>query len=385
MADNKNAASVLVCETQEALYKKAVKKMNADQMIVQFTYKIENYETAASMFDAVGNYKDASCLAKRCRELAGETRIEEKRDHYRRALENQRSAVTEQEYERVSETFEALGDYEDAPEKKQQCLELISKIQTKRKRNIGIAVLLLMILTGAVTAGFVTGFFRYLKGIGYYYMEFYDKAELAFEETPGLLDSAQWQERSRMQLENQELEREKSALRRAKQGDQVVFGKYTWRVLERQGDEVLLILDEMKKDSPFYHVPYHENGGAIGWGDSSLREKLNGEFLEAEFTAREQESLLPVTENENGDSTQEENDCVRILSVEEAGIYKDILDKMTGVDFWLSTQGSQEGMAAFVSGGGTIMDYGYPVDCEEISVRPVIRINCVEAAEEETE
>ena len=383
MADNKNAASVLVCETQEALYKKAVKKMNADKMIVQFTYKIENYETAASMFDAVGDYEDAPQLAKRCRMLAEETRKEERRDYYRRALENQRSAATEQEYKRVAEAFEALGDYEDAPQKRQQCLNSVLKIQTKRKRKMGIAVLILVILAGAVTAGFVTGFFHYLKGIGYYYMEFYDKAELAFEETPRLLDSAQWQERSRMQLENQELESEKSALRRAKQGDQVVFGKYTWRVLERQGDEVLLILDEMKKDSPFYHVPYHENGGAVGWDDSSLREKLNNEFLEAEFTAQEQESLLPVTESENGGSAQEENDRVRILSVEEAGIYKDILDKMTGVDFWLSTQGSQEGMAAFVSGGGTIMDYGYPVDCEEISVRPVIRINCVEVAEEE--
>ena len=77
-------------------------------------------------------------------------------------------------------------------------------------------------------------------------------------------------------------------------------------------------------------------------------------------------------------------DRISILSMEQAEIYKDILDKMTGVDYWLRTQGSREGTAVFVSGGGEIMDEGYSVSSDAVSVRPVIRINCVQAAEEET-
>lgn len=379
MADNKSAAVTLVCETQEALYKKAVKKMNADRLIVQFAYKIENYETAASMFDAVGDYADAPQMAKRCRELAQNTREEEKKVHYRRALESQNSAVTEQEYERVEEAFTALGDYQDASEKRQQCLDSIKRIQRKRKRKIEMAVLIFVLCAGAVTAGFATGFFRYLKGIGYYQMELYEKAELAFEESAGLLDSDKRAQMCRVRLESQELVKEKEALRKAKVGDSVSFGADTWRVLERQGDEVLLIMDKVREDSLFRHVPYHESGGTISWEESSLREKLNGEFLTAEFTDQEQESLLPVPAN---GEAQEGIDRVRILSVDEAEEYSEILSKMTGVDFWLSTPGSQEGTAMFVSGGGMIMDCGYPVDSDKISVRPVIRINCVEAAEE---
>ena len=192
MADNKQAANILVCESQEVLYQRAIKKMNADRLIVQFAYKIENYETAASMFDAVGDYEDARELARRCRRLAEEARGEEKKDLYRRAMESRDNARSEQEYERVAEAFGSLGDYGDASQKVRECRDVIRKIQTKRRRKISIAVLILVILAGTVTAGFATGFFRYLKGIGYYYMEFYDRARLAFETVPGLLDSGQW-------------------------------------------------------------------------------------------------------------------------------------------------------------------------------------------------
>ena len=109
MADNKQAANILVCESQEVLYQRAIKKMNADRLIVQFAYKIENYETAASMFDAVGDYEDARELAKRCRRLAEEARGEEKKDLYRRAMESRDNAQSEQEYERVAEAFGSLG------------------------------------------------------------------------------------------------------------------------------------------------------------------------------------------------------------------------------------------------------------------------------------
>lgn len=375
MADKRKTSNILVCESQEVLYQRAIKKMNADRLIVQFAYKIENYETAAVMFDEVGDYEDARELAKRCRRLAEEARGEEKKDLYRRAMESRDNAQSEQEYERVAEAFGSLGDYGDAPQKERECRDVIRKMQTKRRRKISIAVLILVIIAGAVTAGFATGFFRYLKGIGYYYMEAYDRARLAFETVPGLLDSGQWQERCDAKLESQELAAEEEALRAAKAGDTVTIGENSWLVLERQGDEALLILNQVKKDGPFYHVPYQEEGGSADWEASSLRKDLNGEILTETFTEQEQAMLLPVAEN---------GDRMRILTEQETEDYGEILNKMSGVDYWIAAQGEQENRIMFVSGGGILMRQGYPADSDQLSVRPVIRINCPGTAEEET-
>lgn len=375
MADKRKTSNILVCESQEILYQRAIRKMNADRLIVQFAYKIENYETAAVMFDEVGDYEDARELAKRCRRLAEEARGEEKKDLYRRAMESRDNAQSEQEYERVAEAFGSLGDYGDASQKERECRDVIRKMQTKRRRKISIAVLILVIIAGAVTAGFATGFFRYLKGIGYYYMEAYDRARLAFETVPSLLDSGQWQERCDAKLESQELAAEEEALRSAKAGDTVTIGGNSWLVLERQGDEALLILNQVKKDGPFYHVPYQEEGGSADWEASSLRKDLNGEILTETFTEQEQAMLLPVAEN---------GDRMRILTEQETEDYGEILNKMSGVDYWIAAQGEQENRIMFVSGGGILMRQGYPADSDQLSVRPVIRINCPGTAEEET-
>lgn len=375
MADKRKTSNILVCESQEVLYQRAIKKMNADRLIVQFAYKIENYETAAVMFDEVGDYEDARELAKRCRRLAEEARGEEKKDLYRRAMESRDNAQSEQEYERVAEAFGSLGDYGDAPQKERECRDVIRKMQTKRRRKISIAVLILVMIAGTVTAGFATGFFRYLKGIGYYYMEAYDRARLAFETVPGLLDSGQWQERCDAKLESQELAAEEEALRAAKAGDTVTIGENSWLVLERQGNEALLILNQVKKDGPFYHVPYQEEGGSADWEASSLRKDLNGEILTETFTEQEQAMLLPVAEN---------GDRMRILTEQETEDYGEILNKMSGVDYWIAAQGEQENRIMFVSGGGILMRQGYPADSNQLSVRPVIRINCPGTAEEET-
>lgn len=375
MADKRKTSNILVCESQEVLYQRAIKKMNADRLIVQFAYKIENYETAAVMFDEVGDYEDARELAKRCRRLAEEARGEEKKDLYRRAMESRDNARSEQEYERVAEAFGSLGDYGDASQKERECRDVIRKMQTKRRRKISIAVLILVMIAGAVTAGFATGFFRYLKGIGYYYMEAYDRARLAFETVPGLLDSGQWQERCDAKLESQELAAEEEALRSAKAGDTVTIGGNSWLVLERQGDEALLILNQVKKDGPFYHVPYQEEGGSANWEASSLRKDLNGEILTETFTEQEQAMLLPAGEN---------GDRMRILTEQETEDYGEILNKMSGVDYWIAAQGEQENRIMFVSGGGILMKQGYPADSDQLSVRPVIRINCPGTAEEET-
>ena len=393
MADNKNSANVLVCESQEVLYKKAVKKMNADQLIVQYAYKIENYRTAAAMFDEVGAYLDSKELAQKCRDLAEKTEAEAREEQYRKAKAAKEKAATQQELMKAAKQFEELGSYKDAVRWRQECLEQSAAFDKKVKGKVlGISMVILL-CAGLLVAGYTTGFYRYMMGVFYSSMGYYEKSEPIFEGLGDFLDS---QERARVsreeQVRRQETE-ELSALQKAKAGDSVVFGAYTWKVLERKEDQLYLILQDVKGNGPFYQASYHESQEAVDWENSSLRSWLNKEVLETEFAPEDRQVLLPIGENgafqeaaaskepENG--TASSGDYVSILSVSEIQQYKKVLNGLKGVDYWLKDAGDKPDTAVFVSASGQVMEHGYPVAEARFSLRPVILVDCLALTEEE--
>ncbi|MCL2047092.1 MAG: DUF6273 domain-containing protein [Defluviitaleaceae bacterium] len=75
-------------------------------------------------------------------------------------------------------------------------------------------------------------------------------------------------------------------------GQSIKLGKYDWRVLDVQGENALVITEdiiELRK--------YHNCEAPITWADCDLRAYLNGEFLEA-FEPCERSKIISVT-NEN--------------------------------------------------------------------------------------
>ena len=95
------------------------------------------------------------------------------------------------------------------------------------------------------------------------------------------------------------------------------FGKYEWRVLDRQNDKTLIITKKIIEQSP-----YHNSYRAITWADCSLREYLNGEFYD-KFSPADRSRIIPVinknTDNQwygtnGGEDTQ---DSIFLLSIEE--------------------------------------------------------------------
>lgn len=389
--------TVLICESQEVLYKKAVKKMNADQLIVQYAYKIENYRTAAAMFDEVGAYLDSKELAQKCRDLAEKTEAEAREEQYQKAKKAREKAGTQQDLEKAAQQFAELGSYKDAASQEQECLKQIAAFDKKIKgKALGIGAVILL-CAGLLVTGYTTGFYRYVMGVFYSSMGYYEKSEPIFEGLGDFLDS---QERARISREEQVRRQESeelSALRKAKAGDSVVFGAYTWKVLERREDQLYLILQDVKGNGPFYQAAYHESQEAVDWENSSLRSWLNKEVLETEFAPEDRQAMLPVGEigalqetggeavaaGEEDGGLAEGKEYVSILSVSEMQKYKKVVSGLKGVDYWLKDAGEEPDTAAFVSASGQVMEHGYPVAEAKFSLRPVILVDCLALTEEE--
>ena len=145
-------------------------------------------------------------------------------------------------------------------------------------------------------------------------------------------------------------------------------------MLERQEDQLLLILEQVDSRSLFYQVSYQEPAQEADWDTCSLRSWLNGEVLETIFDEEEAAALVPA------DASGEE--YVTILTADQAETYKERLSSLTGRDYWLQDQGAKEGTAVFVSAAGEVMTEGYSVQAR-LSVRPVIAVDCGKLAEEE--
>jgi len=195
-------------------------------------------------------------------------------------------------------------------------------------------------------------------------------------------------------------------------GDTLVFGGYEqdgdaangaeaieWIVMETDGEAATLMsrygLDAM---------PYDGQAKGAVWKEATLRTWLNGDFLNAAFTADQQKRLQAVTATAEANpvyGTQpggEAKDKVSLPGVSQVGRWmtteaaraclptqravQDGAAVDTGIGscpWWLRTPGSAEGLAARVGADGAIDLEGAPVDAADAAVRPVISVRLVEA------
>lgn len=175
----------------------------------------------------------------------------------------------------------------------------------------------------------------------------------------------------------------------------LLFGGYTWRVLDVQGDKALLITEDIIE----LH-PYHSERVAITWETCALRAYLNGEFF-GKFSAQEQ-AVICDTSSVNADNQwyringgNNTTDKVFLLSIEEVVRYfgdSGLLKKQPEGSWWiddnfninrvamysndvswwlLRSPGNYPNNAAFVHKDGRIYIVGIRVD-REGGVRPAL-------------
>lgn len=197
------------------------------------------------------------------------------------------------------------------------------------------------------------------------------------------------------------------AISDAKVGDAVSFGIYeqdndtstseepiVWRVLAIEGTQMLLISKDGLDDQR-----YNEKGSGVTWENCSLRTWLNDTFLNAAFSADEQEAvvLTTITNPDNPDygtaGCPDTQDKVFVLSIDEYIYHREkgtmvdstlteyakaqgvnVNDDGTNHKFWLRSPGSYNGQAACAS-NITIDTSGLLKRSERNSVRPVIYLD----------
>ena len=140
----------MIYESKAALYEKAVQAMDADRLIVQHAFKIENYLDAAEMFEQVGNYKEAVELAQRCRELAEQTKTDEVEYRYQLAVEQKEQAKGPKGYEKAEKMLKQVAGYKDADQLLTECITQRERLQKKRKVKKILKVCVLLFCAGVV-------------------------------------------------------------------------------------------------------------------------------------------------------------------------------------------------------------------------------------------
>ena len=190
-------------------------------------------------------------------------------------------------------------------------------------------------------------------------------------------------------------------------GDTVTFGKYKqnsnppggplgsdeedieWIVLAKEGNRVLVI-SKYALDWQEYHAAYTD----VTWETCSLREWLNGTFLEKAFSAEEQNRMISTTvtadRNPEYDTSpgNDTTDKVFLLSITEVNryfssdearkcdqtAYARRLSYKSNTVWWLRSPGSKSGLVAIVDPDGSVRYYGYNV-ISDGAVRPAMWID----------
>ncbi len=364
MAETKMA----IIESQESLYKKAMAKIDAEEAIVSYKFKIDNYQQAADMFETVGDYLDAPAMAESCRKKIEQAVQEDLEERYTKAIGRLKDAKEDSQLQKLEVIFKELGEYKDSAKQLSEVLSRRAAIKRKHSVKRGIVLTILALLVAGGVAGFFTGFFRYALGIGFMKGGMYSQALYEFNKVPDFEGS-----------QEQILKVHELSLRDAEVGKVVLYGNYEWKALAVEEDSVLLIASNVGEKSTFYHRRFHNELKDVTWQDSYLRRWLNEDVYQDGFSDSEREHLLvqdlEPTENAEYSTgyTEAVQDYLTILSVDEAEEYKEVLDTLGG-KFWLRNPGNDMTTAVYRSSDTDIMSYGYPVT-EEMIVRPVIRVD----------
>jgi len=385
----------------EGEYKKAIRIMQCIDCMTDCDDKADLYRQTAKLFNKMSGYQDAGRYAEECKRLAKLSADDVKRKIYQEALSRKNTAKQPEEYQRAAEGFRKVKDYKDANDLADQCELLRDKIEkkatVKRILNNGLLIILLLAviifsatshakyyyanvckLTGSYEAAIKTykklGAYkdcrerltetRYQYGVQAEKDKNYALAQKEFTAAGDYKDSV-----------DRAVSMEKALIGKSKPGAVIRIGKYNWILLDTVNNNALLI-----KKAAVTGKPYQINAGAVTWETSSLRQWLNSEFLDTNFTAAERQQIVQsnVTNNDNpqygtsgGNVTQ---DYIYIINADEAKQYKKKLPTFKK-DSWLRLPGNSQDTTAFLTVKGSVMTYGYSADSTEMAVYPLMWFN----------
>ncbi len=344
---------------EEKSYRSARGLTDAVDCITRYERKVISYESAADIYEALGDYKDSQTLAAKCREAAVRAKQEGMETAYEDAVKFHEEACTKIDYRTVISDFERFGDYKDSAKHIADCKKKIERIETLNVwKNRGI----MLVILAAVAALFgVSPAKPFVKGLVHKSKGEYKVAAMNFKEADGFLNSDSMLAKCRYQMGLQAYEKgdldktlklcrqasmvtdaaylvtrlESETISAANVGDTVQYGDREWIILTKSGAKVLLQAAEECKVKRAY-----DTAGSENWPKNSLRRWLKVKFYADMFNAGEKK-MLQGTEN---DPAGEKTDKVFLLSKEEYEKYKDIIPSTK--EWWL--RDSADGKISYV-------------------------------------
>lgn len=383
--------------TMEPLYVGAMRLLKSINCMALCNEKADMYLRVAQKFSEMGDYKDAKANLMNCRKQAEEITEKIKKITYEKALNLKAKANSGKDYRTASEEFKKISGYRDSEKQMQECDKMCDdagrKGYHKRMATLGIGIVLIVAFIIVFSSPYshycfanvlsVTGSYNsaikiygdlgnyrdseeklkkdeYLYGRRYESKSDYQNALKAYVAAAGYKDS---QER--------QVVLEKQIIKNSSPGDAVNIGGYNWIILKVQSNKAFLIKKMALED-----LAFNETEGNTTWETSTLRTYLNYDFYNT-FSDNEKNNILQtdvINEGNtvyNTDGGNETNDYIFPLSINEAKQYTGIIPKLKNIS-WLRTPGNNQETAAFLMLDGSIMDYGYTVTSENLSVYPAL-------------
>ncbi len=410
MAKKKKAQIILTPEQQqEEDYKKAVRRMEGAEKMLQAEDRLRMYKEAMQMFAALGNYEDSEVRRKRCKKLLPLARQEYREEVYQTGMKLKANAKSSADFEEAIAEFQKIKiEYKDIPDQIAECkCQLEKAAKSERNKDIGKKLLAFAVIAAIVgiVLYFQTPAAHYQQGKILMKTGHYSYAKQTLARNKGYKDSKELILECNYQLALNFAEEGKYAravkilrnrvgdykdalekraqfemdiLAEAQIGDSVNFGLAKWVIVDSASQKLLLVKQKPAKSQ----TVFQEQNKAANWETSLMRSWLNNGFFSETFSPYEQASILPTEVTTLPNRTYGTNggaatiDRVFLLDENEALRYSTVLPHSSGKkSWWLRTPGKNRDSMAFVSAEGALMHYGYLASSLDIAARPAIWVN----------
>lgn len=379
---------------EEKKYQEAAGLLASIDCITRFEWEIKTLENAASIFEKLGEYKDAKEQAAACQKRISKAREKGYEKVFLSACEKQEKAFDKSGYADAVANFKRVLDSEkygeQARERISACKKSMNRLAAKavwKKRGIALLVLLL-----AAGLFYVSPAYPFARGYIYQKQGKYRKAVKRYEQADGFLLAEKELQKCHLAIGEKYLKKgkkkaameelrkaadhkqaqtliaglEREHLEHVHDGQKVQFGKVMWVVLKKETDHVLLLYQKQGRKMA-YNTETNE-----GFRKSHIGRWLNRSFKGNVFSEEEKEMLeeidAPANEEEAEDSLTFQ---ISLLSGEEYLSYQELL-KQVSYPFWLKEERRDGTSVNYVEPSGEIRetDGNQPV-CH---ARPVVYV-----------
>lgn len=372
---------------EEKKYRSAVNLMESVECVTRFERAVISLQSAAALFESLGEYKDSVQKKEACEMQAEITQETGMQAAYEAAVDMQNSARTKIDYRTVISEYERFPEYKDSVQRIETCKKKLIRLENRAVWKNRAIVLVVLALAAAIfwvspAKPFTKGYLRMKQG-------YYKLAIQHFNEAGDFLNSESMVKKCRYQQALKAYEKgnlestlklckkadgmkdadylltrlEIDHIRQSQPGDVISFGKREWVVLSVEGKEVQLLYNSKCREQKY---ALDTEDREKNWLNSKIRSWLNKTYKNVILNQGERKLLQQVSHDPKGEKVEK----LYLLSCQEYQQYERYIPSGEGQDWWLRDMAGTTGIAYYISNGEVREDAVNSLK----GARPAIRI-----------